>query len=211
MPEFLERYPAVVPDWTFDNRPLDLIAGGFDVAMGGGFDLPLGMVARELARIHVIAVASPAYMQGKSRPKDPAGLSEFAGLATRSALTNRVRMHVMRNEAGVEMTAVEKPIMFMNDPDAVCRAALLGLGVCLMAMPHALPHLKSGALEWLLPEWHADLGPIQLYFTNQKLLPAKTRVFVDFVTEAFRTQKLAEVFSGKTLAHKGGLFTRPPN
>lgn len=200
MPEFLERYPAVIPDWTFDNRPLDLIAGGFDAAIGGGFDLPLGMVARELARIHVIAVASPAFMQGKNRPKDPAELSAFAGLAMRSALNNRVRTHVMRNEAGVEVTAVQKPIMFMNDPDAVCRAALLGLGVCLMAMPYALPHLKSGALEWLLPDWHCDFGPISLYFASQKLLPAKTRVFVDFVTEAFRTQKLAEVFSGKTQA-----------
>lgn len=200
MPEFLERYPAVIPDWTFDNRPLDLIAGGFDAAIGGGFDLPLGMVARELARIHVIAVASPAFMQGKNRPKDPAELSEFAGLAMRSALNNRVRTHVMRNGAGVEVTAVQKPIMFMNDPDAVCRAALLGLGVCLMAMPYALTHLKSGALEWLLPDWHCDFGPISLYFASQKLLPAKTRVFVDFVTEAFRTQKLAEVFSGKTQA-----------
>jgi DNA-binding transcriptional LysR family regulator len=104
MPEFLERYPAVIPDWTFDNRPLDLIAGGFDAAIGGGFDLPLGMVARELARIHVIAVGSPAFMQGKNRPKDPAELSEFAGLAMRSALNNRVRTHVMRNGAGVEVT-----------------------------------------------------------------------------------------------------------
>jgi DNA-binding transcriptional LysR family regulator len=118
----------------------------------------------------------------------------------RSALNNRVRTHVMRNGAGVEVTAVQKPIMFMNDPDAVCRAALLGLGVCLMAMPYALTHLKSGALEWLLPDWHCDFGPISLYFASQKLLPAKTRVFVDFVTEAFRTQKLAEVFSGKTQA-----------
>jgi len=200
MPEFLERYPAVIPDWTFDNRPLDLIAGGFDAAIGGGFDLPLGMVARELARIHVIAVASPAFMQGKNRPKDPTELSALAGLAMRSALNNRVRTHVMRNGAGDEMTAVQKPIMFMNDPDAVCRAALLGLGVCLIAMPHALPHLKSGALEWLLPDWHCDFGPISLYFASQKLLPAKTRAFVDFVTQAFRTQKLAEVFSGKLRA-----------
>lgn len=197
MPAFLERYPAVTPDWYFDNRPLDLIAGGFDAAIGGGFDLPPGIVARELARIHVIAVASPAFMRGKSRPKDPAGLSEFAGLAMRSSLNNRVRTHVMRNGTGVEMAAVQKPIMIMNDPDALCRATLLGLGVCLIAMPYALPHLESGALVRLLPDWHSDVGSISLYFASQKLLPAKTRAFVDFVTDAFRTQKLAEVFSVK--------------
>lgn len=55
MPAFLARYPGVTPDWVFDSRPLDLIAGGFDAAIGAGFELPPGMVARELARIHLIA------------------------------------------------------------------------------------------------------------------------------------------------------------
>jgi DNA-binding transcriptional LysR family regulator len=71
----------------------------------------------------------------------------------------------------------------------------LGLGVGMVAVPHARPHLENGTLERLLPDWHSDIGPISLYFTSQKLLPAKTRAFVDFVTEAFRAQKLAQVLS----------------
>lgn len=46
----------------------------------------------------------------------------------------------------------------------------------------------------LLPRWYADAGPISLYFAGQRLLPAKTRVFIDFVVEAFRKQRLAERF-----------------
>jgi DNA-binding transcriptional LysR family regulator len=69
MPTFLERYPGVIPDWVFDSRPLDLIAGGFDAAIGAGFDLPPGMVARELAQIHLIAVASPALLRVSVIPK----------------------------------------------------------------------------------------------------------------------------------------------
>lgn len=195
MPAFLARYPAVTPDWFFDNRPVELIAGGFDAAIGGGFDLPSGMVARELGRIHLIAVAAPAFLRGKRRPKDPAGLAELAGVAMRSPLNGRVRTLVMRNSAGAEMAALQKPVMMVNDPDALCRATLLGLGVGLVAVPHAAPHLESGALERLLPGWHGDLGQISLYFSSQKLLPAKTRAFVDFVTEAFRAQKLAQVLS----------------
>ncbi|CAE6722758.1 LysR family transcriptional regulator [Paraburkholderia nemoris] len=193
MPAFLQRYPGVTPDWFFDNRPVDLIAGGFDAAIGGGFDLPPGMVARELGRIHLIAVASPAFLRGKRRPKDPAGLAELPGVVMRSPLSSRARAWVMRNGADAEMGAVEKPVMVVNDPDALCRATLLGLGVGLVAVPHAAPHLESGALERLLPEWHVDVGPMSLYFTNQKLLPAKTRAFVDFVIEAFRTQKLPQI------------------
>jgi DNA-binding transcriptional LysR family regulator len=195
MPAFLERYPAVLPDWHFDNRPLDLIAGGFDAAIGGGFDLPDGMVARELGRIHLIAVASPAFLRGKRRPREPGALAEIASVAMRSPLSGRMRTNVMRNSAGSETAVVLKPVMTVNDPDALCRAALLGLGVGLIAVPHAAPHLQSGALERLLPDWHCDVGPISLYFASQKLLPAKTRVFVDFVTAAFREQKLAQLLS----------------
>lgn len=61
-------------------------------------------------------------------------------------------------------------------------------------MPHALPHLERGTLVRLLPRWYADAGPICLYFAGQRLLPAKTRVFVDFVVEEFRKQRLAERF-----------------
>jgi DNA-binding transcriptional LysR family regulator len=193
MPAFLKRYPAVMPDWFFDNRPLDLIAGGFDAAIGGGFDLPPGIVSRDLGRIHLIAVASPSFLRGKRRPNDPAGLAELASVAMRSPLNNRVRTWVMRNSAGAEMVAVEKPVMTVNDPDALCSATRLSLGVGLVSVPHAIPHLESGALERLLPDWHVDVGPISLYFSSRKLLPAKTRAFVDFVTEAFRARKLAQV------------------
>lgn len=191
MPAFLERYPAVTPDWTFDNRPLDLIGGGFDAAIGGGFDLPQGMVARELARIQLIAVASPAFLRGKRRPADPAGLAALGAVARRSPQDRRVHTLLMRNSAGAEMAALQNPVMFVSDPDAVCRATLLGLGVGLVAIISAAPHLESGALERLLPDWHGDVGPISLYFSSQKLLPAKTRVFVDYVIEAFRARKQA--------------------
>jgi len=200
MPAFLERYPAVMPDWYFDNRPVDLIAGGFDAAIGGNFDLPLGMVARELGQIQLIAVASPALVRGKRRPKNPAGLAELPGVVMRSPLDGRVRVRVMRNQAGAEMPVAEKPVMTVNDPDALCRATLLGIGVGLVAMPRAAPHLKSGALERLLPDWYVDLAPMSLYFASQRLLPAKTRAFVDFVTEAFRAQNLAQVLSVSTRA-----------
>ncbi|MGH8766642.1 MAG: hypothetical protein ACREVT_00485 [Burkholderiales bacterium] len=47
----------------------------------------------------------------------------------------------------------------------------------------------------VLPDWHADAGPISLYYTGQKRLPAKTRAFVDFVVDHFRKQNLAAQFA----------------
>lgn len=197
MPAFLARYPGVTPDWVFDSRPLDLISGGFDAAIGAGFEVPPGMVARELARVHLIAVAAPALLQGQRRPQDPSGLAEFPSVVMRSPLTGRMRIQVMRNKKGVEVTAKQRAVMLVNDPDALSRAVVLGLGVGLIPVPHAAPHLDSGALIRLLPTWYGDVGAISLYFASQKLLPAKTRAFVDYVVEAFRLQKLPHILAAK--------------
>lgn len=195
LPEFMQRHPAVRPDWHFDNRHVDLIAEGYDAAIGGGTELTPGVVARELARAHIVAVASPAYMAGRRMPREPADLAALDGIVMRSVHSGRLRDRMMRDRAGAQAPVELQPRIVLGDPDALCRAALLGLGVALVAMPHALPHLESGALLRLLPRWYADGGPISLYFAGGRLLPAKTRAFVDFVVESFARERLAERFS----------------
>jgi DNA-binding transcriptional LysR family regulator len=195
MPAFLERYPDVQVDWSFENRPVDLIGESFDAAIGGGMELAPGVVAQRLAPLHVIAVASPAYLGGRQPPRQPHDLTRLDGVSMRSALTGRLRVWRMRNREGVEATLEHKARVVVDDPEATCRAALLGLGVAMIAVPYVERHLESGALQRLLPDWHADLGAISLYFASQKLLPAKTRAFVDHVRVAFQEQNLARRFS----------------
>jgi len=192
LPEFLKRYPNVRPDWQFESRH----AEGFDAAIGGGLELAPGFVSRTLAPLHIIAVASPHYLKGRTPPTDPSGLAAFDGIVMRSMHTGRVRERVMRNAAGDEMAVTQKTTIAFDDPEAMCRAALLGLGVTLIAVPHALPHLERGALVRLVPQWYSDGGPISIYYATRTLLPVKTRLFVDFVIEAFRRQRLAERFAG---------------
>jgi DNA-binding transcriptional LysR family regulator len=196
LPDFLKRYPGVRIDWQFENRQVDLIAEGFDAAIGGGIELALGLVSRVLAPAHIIAVASPSYLKGRTPPADPSGLVAFDGIVMRSSGTRRVHLRPMRNAAGEEMTVPLKATIAFDDPEAMCQAAVLGLGVTMIATAHALRHLESGALVRLVPQWYADAGPISIYYASRTLLPAKTRVFVDFVVEAFRRQRLAERFAG---------------
>jgi DNA-binding transcriptional LysR family regulator len=196
LPGFLARYPNIRPDWRFESRQVDLIAEGYDAAIGGGIDLAPGLVTRTLAPLHIIAVAAPAYLNGRKLPLDPAGLALFDGIVMRSTRTGRIRDRTMRNATGAEIPATLKETIVFDDPEAMCRAALLGLGVTLIAVPHALPHLERGTLVRLLPQWYADSGPISIYYASRTLLPAKTRAFVDFVAEAFRADRLAERFAG---------------
>lgn len=197
LPAYAQRYPAVALDCSFDNRQVDLIAERVDAAIGGGFELTQGVVARELARVHVVAVAAPGYLEraGMPPPRTPADLAGLDGIMMRSPQTRRVRVWSMRNRKGAEMAADLRPALLINDPDAICGAALMGMGVALLALADVVDHLERGELVRLLPDWHGDAGPISLYFASQKLLPAKTRAFVDFVTQSFREQKLAQRFS----------------
>jgi DNA-binding transcriptional LysR family regulator len=195
LPEFLERYPRIRPEWHFENRTVDLIAEGYDVAIGGGFDLTPGIISRTLAPAHIIAVASPAYMHGRVPPTDPAELAALDGIVMRLLQSGRLRHWLLRDVAGVEMPAPLTATIVVNDPSAMREAALLGLGVAMLAMPDVLPALESGRLVRLVPRWYADAGAISIYYASRMLLPAKTRVFVDWVVDAFKRQRLAERFA----------------
>ncbi|CAM3848931.1 HTH lysR-type domain-containing protein [Bordetella tumulicola] len=190
---FLRRYPAIVPDWRFENRQVDLIGEGFDAGIGGGLDLKPGVVARELGRIHIVAVASAAYMDDKPKPCSPSDLAAFDGIVRRASHTGRLNQYSLRNAAGDTAIADLQPRIIFDDPDAICQAALMGLGVALLPMPFAVPWLQTGALLRVLPGWSADVGPVSLYYPAKKLLPAKTRVFVDYVIEQFRERDFARL------------------
>ena len=71
--DFLERYPRVLPDWHFDNRQVDIVGEGFDAAVGGGFPLASGVVARELAPVHIVAVAVAGLPGRASDAAQPCG------------------------------------------------------------------------------------------------------------------------------------------
>jgi DNA-binding transcriptional LysR family regulator len=141
-------------------------------------------------------VASPEYLKNRTPPTDPSELAACDGLAWRSSRTGRIRERIMRSAAGTEIPVKLKETIVLDDPEATCRAALLGLGVTLIALCHALPHLERGALVRLVPQWYIDSGPISIYYASRTLLPAKTRVFVDFVVQAFKRDRLAERFAG---------------
>jgi len=193
---FFERYPRIRPELHFENRPVELIAEGYDAAIGGGFELSAGIVARTLAPAHIIAVAAPSYLTRQRTPLDPSGLKTLHGIVMRSLGTGRIRHWTMRNAAGEELPAPLSESLVVNDPSAMREAALLGLGVTMLAVPDAVHALEAGSLVRVLPRWYADAGGISLYYASRTLLPTKTRAFIDWVVDAFKAQRLAERFAG---------------
>jgi len=195
--EFLARHPGVQPDFHFDNRQVDLVGEGFDAAIGGGFPLASGLVARQLGPVHIVAVASPAYLAGRPLPRTPDDLAGLDAIARRSSPTGRVRPWTLRSRRSAEQTIACKPRLVFSDPEAIAQAARLGLGAALLPMPFAFASIASGELVRLLPGWYSDAGPLSLYYPSRRLLPAKTRVFVEFVVERFREVGFARLIDGR--------------
>lgn len=196
LPAFLTRYPRVRPEWHFENRQVDLVGEGYDAAIGGGFELSPGLVSRTIAPAHIVAVASPAYMSGRVPPTRPDELAGLNGIVMRSLQTGRIRHWSMRDVSGREVQASLTESIVLNDPAAMREAALLGLGVAMLATADILSSLEDGSLLRLVPRWYCDAGAISIYHASRKLVPAKTRAFVDWVAEAFKKNRLAERFAG---------------
>jgi len=195
--DFLARHPRILPDWHFDNRRADLVGEGFDAAVGGGFALSPGVVARELAPMHIVAVASPDYLAGRALPQQPGDLAGLDGIMRRSSPSGRVRPWTLRPRRGAEQPVPCRPRLVFSDPEAIALAARQGLGVALVPMPFAFAHIASGELVRLLPGWYSDAGPLSIYYPTRNLLPAKTRAFVDFVAERFRAAGFARLVDGR--------------
>ncbi|ARU25967.1 LysR family transcriptional regulator [Cellvibrio sp. PSBB006] len=192
---FMEQYPDIQPDWRFENRQVDLINEGLDAAIGGGIDLAPGVVARELARAQLVTVAAPCFLANKTHPVVPQDLFGWDGIMRRSSNTGRIQPWHLQTITGELVVVEPRPRVILNDPEAICQAAASGLGVGLVPHSHALPYLQQGQLIRLLPQWCYDAGPVSIYFASAKMLPAKTRVFVDFIVAHFRQEKLAQKFS----------------
>lgn len=193
--EFVRRFPDISPDWHFDNRQVDLIGQGFDAAIGGGFELPQGVVARKLTPAHRVLVASADYLAQRPPVLAPEDLARCLGILIRSPQTGRVRSWQLTSREREQRPLVLKPRMTLSDSEAACCAAAQGLGIALVSMPMAVPFLDSGAVVRVLPDWYVDDGNISLYYAEHKLLPGKTRAFVDFIIEQFVMKGLAQRFS----------------
>ena len=195
MPEFISKYPDIKLEWHLSNRQVNLITDNFDVAIGSGIKLGQGIIIRPLSPLHMIIVASPDYLKHKTRPNHPAQISEWDGIVMKSPQTGKLHEYQFTgpNEQEFYLNLNEK--LIADDPSALHQGAALGLGVAAISTAHARKYIEDGTLIRILPDWYADLGNTNLYFSSKKHMPAKTRCFIDFIALKFEQLKLNQQLS----------------
>ena len=192
----VEQHPGLQVRLEVFDRLVDVAGEGFDLDVRVGDEIAPHLIARRLADNHRVLCASPDYLARRGTPTHPDDLAAHDGIARRSIRTGRLQTLTLRDDAGTVAPYDPRAVAVLDDPEAMAHAAAAGLGIALLPAPHAGPLLADGRLVRILPGWYAETGPLFLYYSNRRLLPAKTRVFVDFVVERFREQGLAAHFAG---------------
>ncbi|MGL4397378.1 MAG: LysR substrate-binding domain-containing protein, partial [Hyphomicrobium sp.] len=184
-PRFCRKFPQVQLDVRFDDRYADLITEGFDVAIRVGALQNSSLISRRIAGRRSLLCAAPAYLARRGTPLSIDELAKHDCIGFTG--------HAFWPDWPLQKGARRKTIkpqgpLVTDNAEANLSAAIAGLGVVLTADWLAGSALRAGKLVEVLPGWSAGgEGGVYVVMPPGKLIPAKTRAFVDFVSDTFRS------------------------
>jgi DNA-binding transcriptional LysR family regulator len=193
--EFNRRYPDIVLHVSFDDRQVDLIERGLDLAVQVGEINNPRYVTRVLNRGQRVTAASPAYLKAHGEPRLPEDLTGHRCIATTLFPVWPYEVKGKRVEI-----AVRGPLV-VTGGEAAREAALLGLGVVQSNWWTVRHDLASGALVELLKPHAVEGQPISVIYPPTRHVPRKLRVLIDFLVEITRVAD--EESSARRLRNKG--------
>jgi len=180
---FMQQHPELQVDLSFDDRYVNLVEQGIDVAirMGRLADSTLG--ARYLGLNPWVLVGAPAYLAARGTPAVPDELSTHDALIY-STVQGDERWHFAGADGATRSVPVKGPLR-SNNLSALLAATRAGMG--LAALPWYVAHesVKQGAVAVLLPAWSLPAQEIHAVFPSPRMVPSKVSGFVDDLAGRF--------------------------
>jgi DNA-binding transcriptional LysR family regulator len=180
MSAYLKRYPEVSGELRLEDRMINLVDDGIDLAVRIGHLADSSLVARHVGEMRRITVASPAYLKARGEPKtleaiashDTIQFGSTAGVADWRFL-----------DGGKEVRIAYDPRFSSNSSDAAIQYAVEGGGLTRVMAYQAAAALKAGKIKIVLEKFELPPVPIHIVYPTSRLLSAKVRTFIDLVTE----------------------------
>lgn len=180
---FVAMHPGIALELDLSPRRVDLLGEGFDLAVRMG-DLPDDglLAARRLTDLSTGLYASASYLAEFGQPQAPQDLRQH----------NAVRLPGRNGEPGVwvlrngdaQWEGAPPGRVTANSPELLIRLARAGAGIAAVPDYFALPDVRQGALRRVLPDWCLPSQTASAVFPGRKLMPAKTRAFIDMLQSA---------------------------
>ncbi|WP_150522708.1 LysR family transcriptional regulator [Roseibium sediminis] len=182
--EFLAANPDVTVDLRLEDRFVDLVEEGFDLAIRVSELEDSSLIARQIAPFRTVVCATPQVLEKYGRPLVP------ADLGTRPCLidTNyRFKQNWAFQQNGERVSVSVKGPVEVNSPSAVRDAALCDLGFVRTPLIFVADEIAAGKLEIVLEEFEQPMRGIYAVYPHRRHLTGKVRAFVDFLVEWFGT------------------------
>jgi len=176
--DFALAHPAVELDIEFEDRAVDLVGGGYDLAVRIGRLADSALIARRIAPVRKHVIASPAYLGAHGRPERPA---DVAGHAVLVYGNEQWRFRVGERWETIRVTAR----MRTNNGEMLRAAARAGLGICMLPSFIAAPAIEAGEVEVILRDFPVEEGALHAVMPPGRAATARVRALVDFLVERF--------------------------
>lgn len=181
--DFMDEFPEVDVDVSYDDRKVDVVEEGYDVAVRITGTLDPGLVARRIAPCRHALVASPAYIERHGAPRSPAELSNH------NVITYQYQHSPweweFRAPGAAPVSVAVTGRTRMNNSLAIRQAVLAGAGITRTPTFVVGRDLQEGSLIQLLPEFEQLELSIYLVYPQREHLAPKVRAFIDFMATRF--------------------------
>ncbi|MDR6407301.1 LysR family transcriptional regulator [Paraburkholderia terricola] len=185
---FHAGYPEIAVELLLNDRPADFTADRVDVSFRDGRMEDSGIVARQLIPMQMLVCASPAYARVHGLPRHIDELDTHRCINFRAA-SGRIREWAFKVDGLSQRRQLAAQHTF-NDPDLIVQAVLDGLGIAQLPAYQVCDLLRDGQLLSCLAQHAPDDGGHYLCYLSRKQLPARVRVFIDYMTEHTRALDL---------------------
>jgi DNA-binding transcriptional LysR family regulator len=183
--EFLRRYPALTLDLLLVDRAVDMVDEDIHLSLRVGHLPDSQLVARKLADLRMIVCASPAYLERSGVPQTPADLSRHDCLVFSD--TPGIAEWRFKKGSKTEGRIRIAGRLWVNSLDAVVSAAKQGAGIVRVPSWQVEAEIAAGGLQRILLDFEPPPTPLHLLFQPSRLASPKTRVFVDYLLERWRS------------------------
>jgi DNA-binding transcriptional LysR family regulator len=192
LPAFRALYPKLAVQIITANRYPDFIEAGIDVAIRTREHEPdSNIIVRRIGQMRRVLAAAPSYFARKGQPEHPADLAHHDMLIYNLA-NDPYSLRLSRGNAA--QTIRIAPTLDSNDGQVIRGAALAGLGILIQPLYIVQRDILAGQLVPLLMDWELPLLTMNIAYQNRIRLPAKIRVFSDFLINHIRAHSEAGIW-----------------
>ena len=177
---YTRRYPEVTLEIDLSPGRVDLVTQNYDLALRIGEQPDSGLIARRLGLIRTALYAAPSYLARLPAPEAPRDLARH-NVVRNPNVARSEHWTLTNGEQAVEVQVTGQ--VLVNNFGFMRQLAVLGHGVCMLHEPMAAADVRAGRLVRVLPDWWLREVPA-LALTSSRLLPAKTRLFLDMLVAA---------------------------